>query len=262
MLAAIILWCDAAHCQDIVIDPSQIAASAENTAEQIDYMIRQIGELTSLGDKVAGLRQYAEDSFGGDLAGAADLLRSLGTIDRLMKAYSERISLISEVSSQASLLSKEGITGTAALLELLQESVAQARHTIESCRKILLEKGFTKKEKKDMVEKLADDLEDGSRLLRESSGIETQIALNAKAIADLSNMVQKSITDHPRQVTTSARTPLTGTISIALMLCAAASLTWGYSRHCQGDDNVFIRIGAGVLVCVTVLGIISRVFGI
>ena len=38
-----------AGAQQIVIDPSQIAASATNAAEQVDYMLDQLGELAHLG---------------------------------------------------------------------------------------------------------------------------------------------------------------------------------------------------------------------
>ena len=39
-----------ARAQQVVIDPSQIAASATNAADQIDFMIDQLGELTYLGE--------------------------------------------------------------------------------------------------------------------------------------------------------------------------------------------------------------------
>ena len=40
----------AVRAQQVVIDPSQIAASATNAANQIDYMLDQLGELAHLGD--------------------------------------------------------------------------------------------------------------------------------------------------------------------------------------------------------------------
>ena len=42
-----------AGAQQIVIDPSQIAASATNAAEQVDYMLDQLGELAHLGDQLS-----------------------------------------------------------------------------------------------------------------------------------------------------------------------------------------------------------------
>lgn len=261
-LLCITMWCTAAFCQEIVIDPSQIAASAENTAEQIDYMIRQINEITSLGDKVSSLREYAQNSFGEDLAGAAELLRSLGTLDRLAAAYSERIDMIASVSKQAGLLSKEGLSNITALADLLEQSISSAKQSVDACRRILSERGFTKKEKKDMIESIVKDIENGTTMLRETSSIETGIALNAKAISDLCSIAENHIGEEqaPARMSQSAR--VTGMISVVLMLCAVVSLVWGYSRHCQGDDNVFIRIGAGILACIIILGVLSRVFGI
>ena len=42
-----------ASAQQVVIDPSQIAASATNAAEQVDYMLDQLGELAHLGDQMS-----------------------------------------------------------------------------------------------------------------------------------------------------------------------------------------------------------------
>ena len=50
-----------AGAQAVVIDPSQIAASAINVADQIDYAIDQIGELANLGDKLKGVKEYVDD---------------------------------------------------------------------------------------------------------------------------------------------------------------------------------------------------------
>ena len=47
------LWLVPVKAQEVVIDPSQIAASASNAADQIDFMFDQLGELASLTDKLA-----------------------------------------------------------------------------------------------------------------------------------------------------------------------------------------------------------------
>ena len=46
-LISLLLPCTV-RAQEIVIDPSQIAASATNAAEQVDYMLDQLGELAHL----------------------------------------------------------------------------------------------------------------------------------------------------------------------------------------------------------------------
>jgi hypothetical protein len=52
IIAAVICLLCGIHlnAQQIVIDPSQIAASATNAAEQIDYMLDQLGEFLGLDD--------------------------------------------------------------------------------------------------------------------------------------------------------------------------------------------------------------------
>ena len=52
MLAVCLLCPIISHAQQIVIDPSQIAASATNAAEQVDYMLDQLGELAHLGEQM------------------------------------------------------------------------------------------------------------------------------------------------------------------------------------------------------------------
>ena len=42
------LVCTHIQAQQVVIDPSQIAASAVNAADQMDYMLDQLGELADL----------------------------------------------------------------------------------------------------------------------------------------------------------------------------------------------------------------------
>ena len=55
-----------AGAQQIVIDPSQIAASATNAAEQVDYMLDQLGELADLGQQLGTVRDHFDKWFGED----------------------------------------------------------------------------------------------------------------------------------------------------------------------------------------------------
>ena len=54
-----VLWCFRANAQAVVIDPTQIAASALNVLDQIDYAIDQIDELTDMGGKLGNLNTIA-----------------------------------------------------------------------------------------------------------------------------------------------------------------------------------------------------------
>lgn len=66
------------HGQQVVIDPSQIAASATNAANQIDYMLDQLGELAHLGDQMNTMREHIDNVFGEDGIGGKTA-RSRGT---------------------------------------------------------------------------------------------------------------------------------------------------------------------------------------
>ena len=59
------------RAQQVVIDPSQIAASATNAAEQVDYMLDQLGELANLGDQLSSVRGYIDEVFGDDGVGSS-----------------------------------------------------------------------------------------------------------------------------------------------------------------------------------------------
>ena len=60
LIAAMVVGFTAA-AQQVVIDPSQIAASATNAAEQVDYMLDQLGELAHLGDQLSTVRGYIDE---------------------------------------------------------------------------------------------------------------------------------------------------------------------------------------------------------
>ena len=68
IIAAVICLLCGIHlnAQQVVIDPSQIAASAANAAEQIDYMLDQLGELAHLGDQMNSMREHIDNVFGED----------------------------------------------------------------------------------------------------------------------------------------------------------------------------------------------------
>ena len=87
LISALIL-CFTAAAQEIVIDPSQIAASATNAAEQVDYMLDQLGELAHLGDQLSTMRGYIDEVFGDDGVGGKtiSILQDLGTLDRLTQS--------------------------------------------------------------------------------------------------------------------------------------------------------------------------------
>ena len=84
-----------AFAQQVVIDPSQIAASATNAAEQIDYMLDQLGELAHLGEQMNSMREHIDNVFGEDGIGgkAIGILEDLGTLKRLTEAFNSTVGM-------------------------------------------------------------------------------------------------------------------------------------------------------------------------
>ena len=87
-LISLLLPCTV-RAQEIVIDPSQIAASATNAAEQVDYMLDQLGELAHLGEQMSTVRDHFDQVFGEDGIGgkAINVMQDLGTLARLTETY-------------------------------------------------------------------------------------------------------------------------------------------------------------------------------
>jgi hypothetical protein len=105
LIAVILLGGLKASAQQIVIDPSQIAASATNAAEQVDYMLDQLGELAHLGDQMNSMREHIDNVFGEDgIAGKTiSVLEDLGTLKRLTEAFDAtawRYMLVPDVALQ------------------------------------------------------------------------------------------------------------------------------------------------------------------
>ena len=82
-----------AQAQEIVIDPRQIAASATNAAEQVDYLLDQLGELAHLGDQMSTVRDHIDRVFGEDGIGgkAINVMQDLGTLARLTESYNSTL---------------------------------------------------------------------------------------------------------------------------------------------------------------------------
>ena len=69
-LVALLCFPTLSRSQAVVIDPSQIAASAVNAADQLDYMFDQLGELAHLGEQMNTMRDHINNVFGEDGIGA------------------------------------------------------------------------------------------------------------------------------------------------------------------------------------------------
>jgi hypothetical protein len=266
-----------AGAQAVVIDPSQIAASAINVADQIDYAIDQIGELANLGDKLKGVKEYVDDVFGEDGIGgkALSVLEDLGSLQRLTEAFNSTLNSIKTYSAYIEESKKYGLTEANTLLLYLNTSKHEAEQAVEVARRILQTLGFTKKEKKDEIDKITKELEDSLANLEDMIDIEMETSMEAQSFCQFmdfidNNMDSQGYVDSLKEYGTpeNAARGSVGLISLLLGLLGAACTAWGYLHYVRGSmvgdssaDLALLRIGIAMLAGVVILNILSSTFG-
>ena len=139
MLAVCLLCPIISHAQQIVIDPSQIAASATNAAEQVDYMLDQLGELANLGDQLSSVRGYIDEVFGDDGVGGKTIsvLQDLGTLERLTESYMNTIERTEQLAKRIQEMEEFHLSDANMMLTYLRSMKNQAELAIETARSIL-----------------------------------------------------------------------------------------------------------------------------
>ena len=276
-LSAALLWGNPAQAQEVVIDPSQIAASATNAADQIDFMVDQLGELTSLTDKLAGVKKYVDDVFGEDGIGgkALSVLEDLGTLQRLTEAYNSTLQAIKSYSEYLKTAQRYGVSDANTLLLYLNTSRQEAEQAVEIAKRILSTLGFTKKEKKDEIDKMTDELEESLAALQDLIDIEVETSMEAEGFAQFieyidNNMDSQGYVDSLRDYgsTQGAARGTVGLISFLLGLLGVACTAWGYLHYTRGSmlgdssaDLALMRVGIAMLAGIVILNILSSTFG-
>ena len=164
-VAALLVLTDHAQAQQVVIDPSQIAASAVNAADQMDYMLDQLGELADLGQQLGTVRDHFDKWFGEDGLGgqAISVLQDLGTLDRLTKSFNSMIKATQAYTEHMAMMERYRLSDANMILSYLNSMKKQAELFIETANKILNTMGFTKKEKKEEIERLVKESEESLR---------------------------------------------------------------------------------------------------
>ena len=144
------LFCLGLRAQQIVIDPSQIAASATNAAEQVDYMLDQLGELAHLGEQMNTMREHIDNVFGEDGIGGKTIsvLQDLGTIARLTESYNSTMKMTEMYAKQMQEMDRYRLSDANMMLSYLNSMKTQVELAIETAKKILNTIGFSKMEKK------------------------------------------------------------------------------------------------------------------
>ena len=272
------LLCIGLSAQQIVIDPSQIAASATNAAEQVDYMLDQLGELAHLGEQMNTMREHIDNVFGEDGIGGKTIsvLQDLGTIARLTESYNSTMKMTEMYAKQMQEMDRYRLSDANMMLSYLNSMKTQVELAIETAKKILNTIGFSKMEKKQEVEKIIDDMESNLRNMEKVMQIETQSTVIAEGLNDFIEVVDREMTAEgyvaAKQAYGSSRSAASGSlgvISLILGLLGIASCALGYHLFVSGgiagdptSEQVFIRIGEAFLAATVAINIISSLFHI
>ncbi|MBO5498585.1 MAG: hypothetical protein J5990_04240 [Bacteroidales bacterium] len=272
------LFCLGLRAQQIVIDPSQIAASATNAAEQVDYMLDQLGELAHLGEQMNTMREHIDNVFGEDGIGGKTIsvLQDLGTIARLTESYNSTMKMTEMYAKQMQEMDRYRLSDANMMLSYLNSMKTQVELAIETAKKILNTIGFSKMEKKQEVEKLIDEMESNLRNMEKVMQIETQSTVIAEGLNDFIEVVDREMTAEgyvaAKQAYGSSRSAASGSlgvISLILGLLGIASCALGYHLFVSGgiagdptSEQVFIRIGEAFLAATVAINIISSLFHI
>ena len=268
----------AVRAQQVVIDPSQIAASATNAANQIDYMLDQLGELAHLGDQMNTMREHIDNVFGEDGIGgkAISVMQDLGTLARLTESYNSTIKMTEAYLRQMQEMERYKLSDANMMLSYLNSMKTQIELAVETARKILNTMGFSKAEKKKEIEDIIDQMDANLAKMEKIMQIETQSTMMAEGMNEFMDFIDQEMSAEdfieakkPYGTASGAASGTLGVISLILGLLGIGSCALGYHLFVSGgiagdptSDQVFIRIGEAFLAAMVAINIIARLFNI
>ena len=280
ILAIIALLCipRSSRAQAVVIDPSQIAASAVNAADQLDYMFDQLGELAHLGDQMNTMREHINNAFGEDGIGGKTIgiLQDLGTLQRLTESYNSTMKMTEMYARQMKEMEQFRLSDANMMLSYLNSMKTQVELAIETAKKILNTMGFSKMEKKQEVEKLIGEMEDNLLSMERVMEVEMQATIMAEGLNDFMDIVDNDLSTQEYVAAKQgygtqqgAASGSLGVISLILGLLGIASCALGYHLFVSGgiagdptSEQVFIRIGEAFLAAMVTVNVIASLFHI
>ena len=264
--------------QQVVIDPSQIAASATNAANQIDYMLDQLGELAHLGDQMNTMREHIDNVFGEDGIGgkAISVMQDLGTLARLTESYNSTIKMTEAYARQMQEMERYKLSDANMMLSYLNSMKTQIELAVETAKKILNTMGFSKAEKKKEIEDIIDQMDANLAKMEKIMQIETQSTMMAEGMNEFMDFIDQEMSAEdfieakkPYGTASGAASGTLGVISLILGLLGIGSCALGYHLFVSGgiagdptSDQVFIRIGEAFLAAMVAINIIARLFNI
>ena len=264
--------------QQVVIDPSQIAASATNAANQIDYMLDQLGELAHLGDQMNTMREHIDNVFGEDGIGgkAISVMQDLGTLARLTESYNSTMKMTEAYAHQMQQMERYKLSDANMMLSYLNTMKTQVELAIETARKILSTMGFSKAEKKREIEDIIDQMDANLVKMEKLMEIESKSTVMAEGMNEFMDFIDEEMSAEdfieakkPYGTATGAASGTLGVISLILGLLGVASCALGYHLFVSGgiagdptSEQVFLRIGEAFLAAMVTINIIARLFNI
>lgn len=276
VILAVLAFSVRAGAQAVVVDPTQIAASALNVLDQIDYAIDQIEELSDMGGKLGNLKGHLDNVFGEDGIGgkAISLMQDLGTLERLTKTYNSTLQSALRYAEMLKTMENFKMADVNTMLAYLNQSKTTAEMAVATAKKLLESIGLSKGEKKDEIDKLIAELEAELEKMDAAMEIEMEATLIAEGMNDFVELVDNDISveqfveakqEYGDRDTAAGRS--LGIISVILMLLGIVSVAYGYVIYLRGGiagdptaQNIFIRIGAAIVAATFVINLISRMF--
>lgn len=276
VILAVMAFSVRAGAQAVVVDPTQIAASALNVLDQIDYAIDQIEELSDMGGKLGNLKGHLDNVFGEDGIGgkAISLMQDLGTLERLTKTYNSTLQSALRYAEMLKTMENFKMADVNTMLAYLNQSKTTAEMAVATAKKLLESIGLSKGEKKDEIDKLIADLEEELAKMDAAMEIEMEATLIAEGMNDFVELVDNDISvekyvesrqEYGDRSTAAGRS--LGIISVILMLLGIVSVAYGYVIYLRGGiagdptaQNIFIRIGVAIVAATFVINLISRMF--
>ena len=265
------------RAQEIVIDPSQIAASATNAAERVDYMLDQLGELAHLGEQMSTVRDHFDQVFGEDGIGgkAINVLQDLGTLARLTETYNSMLKSTEAYAKQIQEMGKFRLTDAAMMLSYISSMQRQMELAVQTARKILETLGFSKKEKKDELEKIITEMEEEMEKLDRMMEIEMEATTIAEGLTEFIDFIDQDMTvDNYVSAKAGygniddAGEGTMGVISLILGLFGMASAFTGFVIMVRGGilgdpvaNNAFLRVAIGLFMGLIMLNLLGSIFG-
>lgn len=275
--AVVLLLCMVTRAQEIVIDPSQIAASASNAAEQVDYMLDQLGELAHLGEQMSTVRDHFDKVFGEDGIGgkAISVLEDLGTLQRLTESYNSTLKSTQRYLQQMKEMERFRLSDASMMTSYITSLTRQMEMAIQTARKILETLGFSKKEKKDELEKIIEEMEEEMQTLDRMMEVETESTIVAEGLSDFIGYIDKEMTSENYVQAKAAYGSIDdagrGTLGVISMLlaffCIASAFT-GFIVTVRGGilgdpvaNNAFYRVAVGLFMGLVMLNLVGGIFG-